>query len=143
MDDLCSEDVKKVIGKNDCCVVCDGSKKIVFFVIQLLFEQINRIRTTVHGDPQLSLECTMLNRISFDVFDRCFYKVATRAFEMLRSCAKQLKGLAVTALPGASCSFNLSMGIMHLDSAYCASSRGNDCAGTILPSVAHNWLKWS
>jgi len=27
-------------------------------VIQLLFEQINHLRTAVHGQPQLSLKCS-------------------------------------------------------------------------------------
>jgi len=30
MDDLCSVDVKKVSDKKDCCVVCHGSRKIIF-----------------------------------------------------------------------------------------------------------------
>jgi len=71
-----------------------------------MFEQINHVRTTVHGHPQLSLMCRLPNRISFDVFDRCFCKVETRVCETLGSCAKRLGGLAVTTLTGASRSFN-------------------------------------
>jgi len=71
-----------------------------------MFEQINRIRTAVHGHPQLSLKCRLSNRVSFDVFDQCFCKVETRVRETLRSCAKRLRGLAVTTLPGASPSLN-------------------------------------
>jgi len=61
---------------------------------------------TLQGRPHLSLKCRLPNRNSFDVFDRCFCKVETRACETLRSCAKRLGGLAVTTLPGASRSFN-------------------------------------
>ena len=57
--------------------------------------------------PGSALDCLwrvgcVPNRISFDVSDRCFCKVETRASETLRSCAKHLDGLAITALPGAS-----------------------------------------
>jgi len=52
------------------------------------------------------LKCRLPNRISFDVFDRCFCKFDTRACETLRSCPMRLGGLAVTTLPGASRSFN-------------------------------------
>jgi len=74
-----------------------------------MFEQIkliNHIRTAVHDHPQLSLKRRQPNRISFDVFDRCFCKVETRVCETLLSCAKRFGGLAVTTLPGASRSFN-------------------------------------
>jgi len=71
-----------------------------------MFEQINHKGTAVRGHPQLSLKCRLSNRISVDVFDRCFYKVETRACETPRSCAQRLRGLAVTTLPGASRSFN-------------------------------------
>ena len=74
-----------------------------------MFEQIklvNHIRTVIHDHPQLSLECRLPNRIGFDVFDRYFCKVETTVCETLLSCAKRLWGLAVTNLPGASCSFN-------------------------------------
>jgi len=54
------------------------------------FDQTNKIRTAVHGHPQLSLKCRLPNRISLDVFDRYFCKVETRACETLRSCAKRL-----------------------------------------------------
>jgi len=40
-----------------------------------MFEQINHIRTTVHGHPQLSLKCRLPNRISFDVFTGVFAKL--------------------------------------------------------------------
>jgi len=46
------------------------------------------------------------NRISFDVFDRCFCKFETRACETLRSCGKRFVGLAVRTSPGAPRSFN-------------------------------------
>jgi len=55
---------------------------------------------------QLSLKCRLPNRISFDVFDRCFWKVETRVCETIRSCAKRSGGLAVTTLPGVLHSFN-------------------------------------
>ena len=51
-----------------------------------MFEQIKLVdhtRTTVHDHPQLSLKCRQPNRISFDVFHRCFCKVATRVCETL------------------------------------------------------------
>jgi len=59
---------------------------------QFMFEQINYMQTTVHGHSHLSLKCRLSNRISFDVFDRCFCKVETRACETLRICAKRLTG---------------------------------------------------
>ena len=52
------------------------------------------------------LKYRLPNRIGFDVFDRCFCKVETRACETLPICAKRLGGLATTTLPGASRSFN-------------------------------------
>jgi len=55
-------------------------------------------------------EVWLPNHISFDVFDRCFCKVETRAYETLHSCAKRLWGLALTTLPGASLSFNPALG---------------------------------
>jgi len=76
-----------------------------------VFEQINHIRTAVRGHPQLSLKCRLPNRIRFDVFDRRFCKVQTRACETLRSCAQGLGGPAVTILLGASGSFNPALGI--------------------------------
>jgi len=82
------------------------AKRSFFCDTAFLFEQINHIRNTVHGHPQLSLKCRLLNRISFDVFDQSFCKVTMRAFEMLRSCAKRFGGLAVTTFPGASRSFH-------------------------------------
>jgi len=36
----------------------------------------------------LSLKCSLPNHISFDVFNRCFCKVETRACETQRNCAK-------------------------------------------------------
>jgi len=105
MDDWCSEDGQGVYEKK-IVVKCHGSKNIVFFVINFLFEQINHIRTAVHGYTQLCLKCRLPNRVSFDFFDRCFCKVENRACETLHSCAKRLPGLAVTILPGASRSFN-------------------------------------
>jgi len=68
-------------------------------------EQIKHIRTAVHSQPN-SLKCKLPNRISFNVFDRCFCKVETRACETQRSCANRLGGLTVTILLGASRSFN-------------------------------------
>ena len=68
-------------------------------------EQIKHIRTAVHSQPN-SLKCKLPNRISFNVFDRCFCRVETKSCEKLRICAKRLGGLAVTILPGASRSFN-------------------------------------
>jgi len=64
------------------------------------------------GHPQLSLKCRLPNCISFDVFDRCFCKVETRACEMLLGFAEQLRGLVVTNLPGASRSFNPTLTIL-------------------------------
>jgi len=89
------------------CIVshCHGSKKM-FFCDKLPFEQINHIRTAVRSDTRLSLKCRLPNRITFDVCDRCFCKVETRACETLPSCAKRIGGLAVTTLPRASHSFN-------------------------------------
>jgi len=57
---------------------------------------MNHIRTAVHDHPQFSLKCRLRNRISFDVFDRCFYKVEMRICETLFSYAKRLRGLAAT-----------------------------------------------
>ena len=51
--------------------------------------------------------------IIFDVFDRYFCKVETRACETLRSCARRLRGLAVKAFPGASRSFNPGLCQIH------------------------------
>jgi len=68
-------------------------------------EQIKHIRTVVHSQPN-SLKCKLANRISFNVFDRCFCRVETKSCEKLRICAKRLGGLAVTILPWASRSFN-------------------------------------
>jgi len=51
-----------------------------------MFEQINHIRTTVPDHSHLSLKCRQPNRISFDVFDRCFRKVETRVCETLLNC---------------------------------------------------------
>ena len=71
-----------------------------------VFEQINDIGTAVHGHLQLFLKCRLPNHISFDIFDRCFCKVETRACETLRSSAQRLGGPAVTTLPGAWRSLN-------------------------------------
>jgi len=87
-------------------VQCHGSKKIVFLWFNFMFEQINHIRTAVHGHAQLFLKCRLPNCINFDIFDWCFCEVETRACETLRSCAKRWGGLAVTTLPMASPSFN-------------------------------------
>ena len=46
------------------------------------------------------LKCRLPNRISFDVFDRCFCKVATRACETLRICAKRLGASRWRLCPG-------------------------------------------
>jgi len=62
----------------------------------------------------MSLKCRLPNRISFDVFGRCFCKVETKARATLRSCAKHLGGLAVTTLPGASRSFNPALRMNHV-----------------------------
>jgi len=59
-------------------VWCHGSKNL-FLWYSFLFEQINHIQTAVCGHPQLSLQCRLQNRISFEVFDRYFCKVETRA----------------------------------------------------------------
>ena len=83
-----------------------------------MFEQIkwvNHIRTAVHDHPQLSLKCRLPNRISFDVFDRCFCKVDTMVCETLLSCAKRLGDLAVTTLPGASRSFNPALTTVQME----------------------------
>jgi len=40
-----------------------------------IFEQINHMQTVVHGHPQLSLKRRLPNRISFEVFGRCFCKL--------------------------------------------------------------------
>jgi len=63
-----------------------------------MFEEIkwiNHTRTAVYDHPQLSLKCRLPNPISFDVFDRCFCKVATWVCETLFSCAERLGGLAL------------------------------------------------
>ena len=100
------------------CIVshCRGSKKM-FFCDKLPFEQINYIRTAVH----LSLKCRLPNRITFDIFGRCFCKVEMRACETLRSCATRLGTSRWQLCPGASHSFNpvllrghQSMGLRHL-----------------------------
>jgi len=39
-------------------VLYHGGKKIVFLLYNFLFEQINHIRTAVHGQLQLSLKCS-------------------------------------------------------------------------------------
>jgi len=68
-----------------------------------MFEQIkliNHIRTAVHDRPQLSLKCRLSNRISFDVFDRCFCDVETVVREMLLSCAKRLGASPSRLCPG-------------------------------------------
>jgi len=52
--------------------------------------------------------------VSFDVFDRFFCKLETRACETLRSCARRLRGLAVKTLPGASRSFNPALAAVDL-----------------------------
>jgi len=65
MDDLCSEDRQRVYDKKR--LLCSITvAKITFFVINFLFEQINHIRTAVVVHPQLSLNCRLPNRISFD-----------------------------------------------------------------------------
>ena len=65
MDDFCSEDRQRVYDKKRllCSIMVAN---ITFFVINFLFEQINHIRTAVHVHPQLSLNCRLPNRISFD-----------------------------------------------------------------------------
>jgi len=68
------------------------------------------IPTVVHGHPQLYLKCRLPNRISFDVFNQCFFKVKTRAYETLRSCAMRLR---VTTLSGASRSFNPALSVAY------------------------------
>jgi len=68
--------------------------------------QIKYTRTAIHGHPQPSLKCRLTSGIGFDVFDQWFCKVETRACGTLHGCAKRLRGLAVTTLPGASHSFN-------------------------------------
>jgi len=55
--------------------------------MNVLCEQINHIRTTVHAHPQLSLKFRLPNGISFDVFDWCFCKVEVKRY------AKRLWGL--------------------------------------------------
>jgi len=59
-----------------------------FLWYNFLFEQMDHVRTAVHDHPQLPPKCGRPNRISFDVFDRCFYKVETMACETLRSWTK-------------------------------------------------------
>ena len=68
-----------------------------------MFEQIKLVdhtRTTVHDHPQLSLKCRQPNRISFDVFHRCFCKVATRVCETLLSCIARLGASRSRLCPG-------------------------------------------
>ena len=65
-----------------------------------MFKQINHMGVAVHGHPQLSLKWRLPNRIRFDVFDRCFCKVETRACETLRSCAQHLGAARSRLCPG-------------------------------------------
>jgi len=74
-------------------MLCSVTVAKIFFGINFLFEQINRLRTAVRGHPQLPLKCRLPNLISFDVFDRCFCKFDARACERLGSCAKRLGAL--------------------------------------------------
>jgi len=67
------------------------------------------MRSAVHDHPQLFLKCRLPNRITVEVFDRCFCKVETRACETLHSCAKRLGGLEVTTFPRASRAFNTAL----------------------------------
>jgi len=81
--------------------------KIRFLWYYSLSEQINHIlKSPFIVTPNWSLKCRLPNRISFDVFRRCFCKVETTACETLRSSAQRLDGLAVTSLPGVSRSIN-------------------------------------
>ena len=73
--------------------------KISFFVMQLSVWEINHIQTAVYGHPQWSLKCWP-NRISYDVFARCFNKVETTACGTLRSCAKRLGASRSRLRPG-------------------------------------------
>jgi len=102
MDDFCSE-VREDMTKR-IVVLCHGTAKIVFCRTAFL----NKL-TTCEPPYMVTPNCLwsrlgyrLPNRISFDVYDRCFWKVETRACEKLRSCAKRLGGIAVTPLPGAS-----------------------------------------
>jgi len=99
-----------------------GGKIFVFIMFKTNFTRGNKIWGEL---PQKSpvatgLKCRLPNRISFDIFDRCFCKVETRACETPRICAKRLRGLAVPTLPGASRSFNPAL---HLTSDYIGTHR--------------------
>jgi len=104
IDHLCREDNQRLRESMTKTIVVryHGSKSIVFFVIQLSVWTNLTTHQPPHmiGHPQLSLKCRLPNCISFDVFDRCFCKVETRACETLLGFAKRLGGLAVTNLPG-------------------------------------------
>ena len=97
-----------------------GGKIFVFFMFKnkYFWAQQNLGCNKIFGghcpwNPPVAtdLKCKLPNRISFDVFGRCFCKVETRLCETLRSCAMRLRGLAVTTLPGASRSFNPALAV--------------------------------
>ena len=87
-------------------LVREYDKKDCFFVIQRFLNWLTTYAPPYQDTPNClwSAACQIVSILTF--IDRCFCKVETRACETLRSCAKRLGGLAVTTLPGASCSFN-------------------------------------
>ena len=104
MDDLCSEGGQRVYDKKRCCTV-SRYQNDHFLWYNVMFEQISHVRTTVRGHPQLS-EVQAAKSFQFWCFWPVLRKVEMRACETLRSWAERLGGLAITALPGASRSFN-------------------------------------
>jgi len=91
------------------------SRSWCFKTFQSRSRSLNHIRTYVHGHAQLSLKCRPPNRINFDIFDRCFCKVETRACETLCSCTMRLRGLVVTTFPSTSRSFNSALCLFVTD----------------------------
>ena len=68
------------------------AKRSIFCDETFCLNKLNYIRTAVHGHSQFSLKCRLPNRIRFDVFDQCFCKIETRAYETLHSFTKRLGG---------------------------------------------------
>ena len=82
------------------------AKGSYFLWYNFLFEQINHIRTAVHGHPQLCLKFRLPNRISFEVFWPVHRQSWNEGIWNATQLCQAFGGLAVRTLPGASRLFN-------------------------------------
>ena len=84
MDDLCSEDGRRAYEKKILLCGVTVAKRSFFVIYNFLFGQM------MTPNCLWSVGCQI---VSVGVFDRCFWKVETRACETLRSCAKRFGDL--------------------------------------------------